>query len=384
MLVKKHIMAPGPTEVPPEVLAAAAMPILHHRTPEFRAIFADVSEKLKSVFQTRQPVLTLAAGGTGAMEAVIVNLSAAGEKVIVISAGVFGERWAKIAESLERKVVRITVEYGKAVSPDDVRTALSEHHDAVLLCGTLSETSTGVEHPIEAIAKITKATDTLFAVDAISGLAACVLKMDEWAIDAVVSGTQKGLMMPPGLGLLALSERAWVAAKSKKTPKFYWSLEAALAKLTEEKLPDTPWTPNVSLVRQLQASLELIRIEGLENIWKRHQLLARATREAITALGLSLFTTSPSVSVTSVHSPSGIDSGEIVKKMRDEWGISIVGGQGTMKGKIFRIGHLGYCDRTDVLMTIAALECVLSDLGIPIELGVGVKAAQTIFLASSK
>lgn len=376
-------MAPGPTEVPPEVLAAGAMPILHHRTPEFRAIFADVSEKIKSVFQTTQPVLTLAAGGTGAMEAVIINLSTADDKVIVISGGVFGERWAKIAESLERTVVRITVEYGQAVDPEIVRTTLSAHPDAVLLCGTLSETSTGVEHPIEEIAKITKTTDTLFAVDAISGLAACVLKMDEWSIDAVVSGTQKGLMMPPGLGLIALSDRAWISAKTKKTPKFYWSLEAALAKLTEEKLPDTPWTPNVSLVRQLQASLDLIRIEGLENIWKRHQLLARATREAITALGLTLFAASPSASVTSVHSPEGLDSGKIVKKMRDEWGISIVGGQGTMLGKIFRIGHLGYCDRTDVLMTIAALECVLSDLGLPIELGKGVKAAQTVLLASA-
>jgi aspartate aminotransferase-like enzyme len=380
-MIKKRIMAPGPTEVPPEVLAAGAMPILHHRTPEFRAIFAEVSDKIKYVFQTSQPVLTLAAGGTGGMEAVVVNLSAVGEKIIVISAGVFGERWAKIAESLERKVVHITIDYGKAVTADQVKKVIADNPDAVLVCGTLSETSTGVEHPIKEIADVTKVTNTLFAVDAISGLAACKLKMDEWGIDAVVSGTQKGLMMPPGLALIALSQRSWEAVKAKKTPKFYWSLESALAKLTEEKLPDTPWTPNVSLVCQLQASLKLIHAEGIENIWKRHELLSLATREAMKALGLSLYAERPSVSVTSVHTPDGIDSGDIVKNMRAEWGISIVGGQGSMQGKIFRIGHLGYCDRTDVLMTVAALECVLSDLGVKIELGKGVEAAQKIFLA---
>ena len=379
-MIKKRIMAPGPTEVPPEVLAAAGMPILHHRTPEFRAIFAEVSEKIKYVFQTSQPVLTLAAGGTGGMEAIIVNLSAPGEKIIVISGGVFGERWAKIAEALERKVIRISVEYGKAVKPEDVKKALEENPDAVLLCGTLSETSTGVEHPIEQIAAIAKNTNTLFAVDAISGLAACKFKMDEWNVDAVVSGTQKGLMMPPGLALIALSERGWKAVKSKKSPKFYWSFESALAKLTEEKLPDTPWTPNVSLVNQLQASLKLIHAEGIENIWARHELLALATREAMKALGLTLFADSPSVSVTSVASPAGVDSGNIVKKMRAEWGISIVGGQGSMLGKVFRIGHLGYCDRTDVLMTVAALECVLSELAVAITMGAGVMAAQKVFL----
>lgn len=379
-MIKKRIMAPGPTEIPPEVLSAGGMPILHHRTPEFRAIFAEVSEKIKYVFQTKQPVLTLAAGGTGGMEAIIVNLSAPGEKVLVISGGVFGERWAKIAEGLERKVVRMSVEYGMAVKPDEVKKALSSNPDAVLLCGTLSETSTGVEHPIKEIAALTKATNTLFAVDAISGLGACVFKMDEWNVDAVVSGTQKGLMMPPGLALIALSERALAAMRSKKSPKFYWSFESALAKLTEEKLPDTPWTPNVSLVMQLQASLRLIHAEGIENIWKRHELLSKATQEAVKALGLKLFAESPSVSVTSVHSPAGIDSGDIVKKMRAEWGISIVGGQGSMLGKIFRIGHLGYCDRTDVLMTIAALECVLSQLGVPITMGEGVKAAQKVFI----
>ncbi len=374
-------MAPGPTEVPPEVLAAGGQPILHHRTPEFRAIFAEVCEEIKYVFQTSQPVLTLAAGGTGGMEAIVVNLSAPGEKVLVISGGVFGERWAKIAEALERKVVRISVEYGKAVKPEDVQKALTDNPDAVLLCGTLSETSTGAQHPIKEIAALTKSTNTLFAVDAISGLVACVFKMDEWSVDAVVSGTQKGLMMPPGLALIALSERALATVKSKKTSKFYWSFESALSKLTEEKLPDTPWTPNVSLVRQLQVSLQLIHAEGIENIWKRHELLAHATREAMKALRLTLFSDAPSVSVTSVHSPTGIDSGDIVKKMRAEWGISIVGGQGSMLGKVFRIGHLGYCDRTDVLMTVAALECVLSQLGVPITMGEGVKAAQKVFLS---
>lgn len=380
MLTKARIMAPGPTEIPPTVLAAAAKPILHHRTAEFRAIFSDVTKRLQYVFQTSQPILTLAASGTGGLEAAITNLTSPGDKVIVISGGVFGERWAKIAEAHGRSVHRIAIEWGKAAHANSINDAISDHPDAALICATLSETSTGVMHPIKELSEVTRSSSIPLAVDAVSGIAVCELKMDEWGVDAVVAGSQKGLMIPPGLAFISLSERAWKQVETKNAPAFYFSLKQAMVKLTEEKLPDTPWTPNVSLVTQLQESLKLIHAEGLDNIWKRHLLLARATREAVVAMGLQLFAEeSPNPGVTSVYSPDGIDSGLIVKKLREEWGISIVGGQGKLKGKIFRIGHMGYCDRTDVLMTLAALECVLTDLNAAIKRGQGVLTAQNIF-----
>ena len=381
MLTKARIMAPGPTEIPPSVLAAAAQPILHHRTSEFRAIFSDVTEKIKYVFQTSQPILTLAASGTGGLEAVITNITLPGDKVIVISGGVFGERWAKIAEAHGRVVHRITIEWGKVAKAEDIANAIAAHRDASLICATLSETSTGVMHPIKEIAEVTRASNIPLAVDAVSGLAVCDLKTDQWGVDIVVAGSQKGLMIPPGLAFITMSDRAWKQVEVKNAPSFYFSLKQAMAKLTEEKLPDTPWTPNVSLVCQLQESLKLIHAEGIENIFQRHLLLAQATRDAITAMGLKLFAQeSPNPGVTSVHSPEGVDSGVIVKKLREEWGISIVGGQGKVKGKIFRIGHMGYCDRTDVLMTIAALECVLVEMGVSVTRGAGVSKAQDIFL----
>ncbi len=381
MLTKARIMAPGPTEIPPSVLAAAAKPILHHRTSEFRAIFSDVTEKIKYVFQTSRPILTLAASGTGGLEAVITNITLPGDKVIVISGGVFGERWAKIAEAHGRVVHRITIEWGKVANAQDIANAIASHPDASLICATLSETSTGVMHPIKELAEVTRASNIPLAVDAVSGLAVCELKTDDWGVDVVVAGSQKGLMIPPGLAFITMSDRAWKQVEAKNAPSFYFSLKQAMVKLTEEKLPDTPWTPNVSLVCQLQESLKLIYSEGIENIFQRHLLLAHATREAITAIGLKLFAQeSPNPGVTSVHSPDGVDSGVIVKKLRDEWGISIVGGQGKVKGKIFRIGHMGYCDRTDVLMTIAALECVLVEMGVSVNRGAGVSKAQDVFL----
>jgi aspartate aminotransferase-like enzyme len=384
-LIKKRIMAPGPTEVPPTVLAAAGQPILHHRTPQFRAIFAEVCDKAKAVFQTQQPVLTLSAGGTGGMEALVTNLSEPGETVIVIAGGVFGERWAKISEALGRTVVRVDVEWGKGVDPAQVAGALKANPAAVLVLGTLNETSTGVEHPIEAVAKVVAESKACFGVDAISGLGACKFLMDAWKVDAVVAGSQKGLMMPPGLALIALSEKAWAKANSIKSGRFYWNLPTAFKSLTAEKLPDTPYTPNVSLIMQLRESLNLIHAEGMEAIWQRHQLLAKATRAGVQALGLRLLAPEfPSCAVTAVWSPEGVEGTAVVKKLRDEWGISIVGGQGKLKTSIFRIGHLGYADRADVLMTLAALEVVLTELGVKVPRGEGVKAAQTVFLEAAK
>lgn len=378
---KYHIMAPGPTELPPSVLAAGGQPILHHRSLEFRSQFAEVCENLKHVFLTNQPVLTLSAGGTGGMESCIVNFSDPGETLLVITGGVFGERWAKIAESLGRKVIRIDVPWGQPVDPQIVAIELLQNPQTVLVLGTLSETSTGVEHPISQIARLVACTDALFAVDAISGLAVCEFRMDEWEVDVAIAGTQKGLMSPPGLSLVALSDKALKTLKKKNGPKFYWSYDSALKSLMTDKYPDSPWTPNVSLILQLRQALTMILDEGLENVWIRHQLLAKATREGILAMGLQLFNSnSPSAAVTVIKRPEGVESSAITKHMLNDWGISIVNGQGKMKGEVFRIGHIGYCDRTDVLMTLAALEAVLWDLHYPVILGSGVSGAQNVFL----
>ncbi len=374
-------MAPGPTEVPPTVLAAACQPIIHHRTSEFRSIFSTVCRQLKAAFMTESPVMVFSATGTGGMEAVLLNLSQQGDKVIVISGGVFGERWAKIAETLDRTVIRIAVEWGSAADPDLVRETLMKHQDAVLVCGTLTETSTGVDHPVKEIASIVSQFDACFAVDGISGIGAVEMRMDEWGIDIAIAGSQKGFMVPPGLTLIALSDKAQSAMKRVAPRTSYFSFDAALKNLTQGPLPDTPWTPCVSLIIQLHESLKLLLEEGMEAIWERHALLAQAVRASVSTLGLQLFAQdSPSNAITSVYSPEGIPGSKIVETMRQDWGISIVGGQGKIKPLIFRIGHLGYCDRADVLMVIAVLETVLQQLQVPVRLGTGVKAAQEVFL----
>lgn len=378
---KNHLMSPGPTELPPEVLAVASQQIPHHRTPLFSSIFTEVCHQLKTVFQTESPVLVLSIGGTGGMEACITNLSKAGDKIIVITGGVFGERWAKIGDAFGRNVIRVMVPWGEAVDLREFYTALKANPDVVMVCGTLVETSTGVEHPIKEIARLVAQTPACFAVDAISGIAASELKTDEWKVDVVIAGTQKGLMIPPGLSLISLSEKAQTRLSETESDVFYLSFKKALHSLLHEKNPDTPWTPNISLILQLNASLKLIIEEGMEKVWERHQLLSGAVRAGVLAMGLRLFAPDhPSPSVTAVFCPTDINGETLVKMMRDDWGISIVGGQGELVCKVFRIGHLGYCDRSDVLMTLSVLEIVLYQLGFPVHLGEGVAAAQQSFL----
>lgn len=381
---KNHLMTPGPTELPPSVLAIGGQQILHHRSQLFRSQFLDVCENLKKVFLTIQPVLTLNAGATGGMESCIVNLSDPGDLLIVIAGGVFGERWADIGEKLGRQVVRIEVPWGKAVHPDQVEAELARYPHTVLVLGTLTETSTGILHPIREIAKIVSRSAALFVVDAISGLGACEFRMDEWEVDVVVAGIQKGLMCPPGISLIALSEKALSLMKTKNKEKFYWSYEKALKGLAATPFPETPWTPNVSLILQLKESLHLILEEGLESVWQRHKLLAKATRAGIKAMGLKIFNEDSFCPiVTVICSPEELDSTLITKKMSNDWGITISPGQGKLKQQLFRIGHVGYCDRSDILMTLSVLEVVLSELHLPIQLGKGLKASQEVFLNPS-
>jgi len=372
---KFRLLAPGPTPVPPEVLLAMAEPVIHHRTPEFEALFAEARRRLQWLFQTERDVLILAASGTGAMEGAVVNTCSAGDRVLVVRGGKFGERWAEICQAHGLTVIPLEIPYGQAVDPADVAVLLRTDPRIVAVFATHSETSTGVLHDLEALAAIVRQTPALLVVDAITSLGVVDLPMDAWGVDVVVGASQKALMLPPGLAFAALSERAWAAAERARLPRYYFNF------LTERKAQakhQSAWTPAVSLVAGLKAALGLLQAEGLPAIFSRHERLARATRVAVTALGLTLFAERPSPAVTAVKAPEGVDGEAIVQTLRERHGITIAGGQGSMAGKIFRIATLGYADSFDVLTGIAALEFTLAELGYPVRLGDGLRAAQEV------
>ena len=372
---KKYIMAPGPVEIPPTVLAAAALPMIHHRTPEYRKAFAEVNEGLKYVFQTKNDIMIFPAAGTGGMESAIVNLLSPGDKIIVAAIGQFGERWAKIAEAYGVNVIKIYAEWGEETDHNKLQDELSKNKDVKAVYTTLSETSTGVENNIEAMGKIVSKTDAVFVVDAVSGMGAIKFKTDEWGVDVAVVGAQKGMMVPPGIAMVSISEKAKALLPKSKILKYYYSYEQSLKALTKDKLPDTPYTSSVSLVLQLRESIRLIKEEGLEKVWARHSMVAGAVRAGVKALGLKAFAKgTPSNAVTSIWAPEGLDGDEINKKIRNDYGIRMAGGQGKMKGKMFRIGHLGYTDRFDAVVAIAAVEMALTEMGHNVEIGRGVKA----------
>ena len=381
---KKYLMAPGPTPIPAEVLAEASLPIIHHRTPQFQAIFKSAHEGLQAFFRTKQPVLTLASVGTGAMESAVSNMTSPGEKVLVASSGHFGNRLQEICKVYQVQADLYESEWGTAVDPQEVKKRLKADPSIKLVFTTLNETSTGVVNDIKTLTQVAHEAGALIVVDAISGLGAAPLEMDAWGVDLVLSGAQKGFMIPPGLAFVALSPAAVEKSKASKNPRYYFSYEKALKKMTEGPLPDTPWTPAISLIIQLRKALELIHQEGMENVWKRHENLAKATRAGVQAIGLKLFAPSaPSPALTSVLAPEGIDSGAVNKTFRDAFGVSIAGGQGKVKGKVFRMGHLGYVDGSDVILGIAVLEMVLTKLGHKVPLGQGVKAVEEIVLAEN-
>ncbi|MDD5634378.1 MAG: alanine--glyoxylate aminotransferase family protein [Candidatus Omnitrophica bacterium] len=366
---KYRLMSPGPTPVPEKVLLKMADTIIHHRTPQFQVVLKEVSEKLKKVFCTANPVFIFASSGTGAMEVSVVNLLSKGDKALVVRGGKFGERFGEICQAYGVEVVAYDIESGKAADPAMIKKLLKDNKGIKVVYSTLCETSTGVVNDIKGIAKEVAATDAVLVVDAVSGLSADELKTDEWGVDVVVSGSQKGLMLPPGLSFLSLSKKAEKLVETSNIPKYYFSLKAAIKAYAKN---DTPWTPAVSLVIGLNGALDMMLQEGVDNIVARHARLAKATRAAVKALGLELFAVNPSNAVTAVKVPQGVDGGAIVKKMRDEQSITIAGGQSELKGKIFRVAHLGYMDEYDIIASIAALEMVLSQLGYKVELGKGV------------
>jgi serine---pyruvate transaminase len=381
---KARIFAPGPTPVPEEVLSAMAKAPLHHRTKEFATTLKRVWENLAFLHQTKQPAYVLAASGTGAMEATITNCLSAGDEVIVVNGGKFGERWTKISEKYGLKVHEIKVEWGNAVEPDEVKRVLAANPNTRALMMQASETSTGVLHPVKEVAEVVrKNSDALIFVDAITALGVCNLPMDEWGLDSVVSGSQKALMLPPGLSTIALSQRAQDARKKSNLPKFYFDLMAEEKGLSTGQ---TAWTPAVSLIEGLDVVLKRFRETGLEPVFAHHARLAEGTRRGVTAMGLELLAKkSPAPSVTAVLMPKGSDAGDkLISHMRDRYGITIAEGQDAYKGKMFRLAHLGYFDELDMLTILSAVEMGLSKLGVKIELGAGPAAAAKYFLESEK
>lgn len=360
MTKRNILLTPGPTPVPPEVLRAMAEPIFHHRTPRYRTLFREVSEGLKTVFRTKQSVYTFTGSGTLAMEASVVNFLSPGDKVITLEAGKFGERWNEIAKRYQLNGVSIKAPYGEAISPEELGKVLELNPDAKAVYATLCETSTGVLLDIESMAKLVSKSSAIFVIDAISGLAADRLEMDGWKIDIVVSGSQKGLMIPPGLAFLAASQKAWALNKTAKLPRYYTDLAQCEKSLKDW---DTPFTPALTLVVALREALAQINREGMEKVWARTAELAQKTREAVKNLGLELFSKRPANTLTAVKVPSGIDGEKLVSTMRDEKGVTMAGGQGEMKGKVFRISHMGFITESDIRTGLSVLKETLQELG---------------------
>ena len=375
---KNYLLTPGPTPLPPQVCEAMARPIIHHRTPQFQAILKEASDGLKYVYQTKNDVFILTSSGTGAMEAAVANLLSPGDTALTVQGGKFGERWTELCKAYGVLPEVIDVEWGRAVEADEIARRLKANPKIKAVFVTLCETSTGVSNDIEKIGKVVKDTQAVLVVDAISGLGAIDLKTDDWASDVVVSGSQKGLMLPPGLGFISLSQKALKLVEASKSPRYYFDLRKA--KKAIEKT-DTPFTPAITLVIALKEALEMMKQDGLENIFLRHRKMADATRAAMKALGLELFASlAASDVVTAVKVPQGIDGEKLVKTMRDTYGVTIAGGQDELKGKVFRIAHMGFIEEFDIITGISCLEKVLQQMGYKFNLGSGVRAAEEVFL----
>lgn len=381
-MIKPRLFTPGPTPVPEETLLELAKPVTYHRTPEQRQILGDVMEDLKYVFRTKNPVLVLTCSGTGGMEAAVSNVLAPGDKAILLSAGRWGERWRGILKAFGVNVIMVEAPYGKAIPPADLEKALQQHPDAAAVFATLSETSTGVGHDVEGYGKVVAKTPTLLIVDGISGLGAMECHVDDWQIDIMVSGSQKALMMPPGLAYVSVSDEAWKRIEGNTSSKaFYLDLKRYKAKVPEN---DTPFTPANTLIKAQRLSLKRIRAEGIENLWARHAKLGAAARAAIKALNLNNFAERPNNAMTVITVPGGIDGNAFLGKLEKQYGYKLANGQDTLKGKIWRLSHMGYCDAFDVIGAISALELVLSEMGHKFEVGAGVAAAQRVLAEGVK
>ncbi|MCI2429582.1 alanine--glyoxylate aminotransferase family protein [Candidatus Acetothermia bacterium] len=373
----EFLFVPGPVNVPRRVALAEARDVIYHRGEEFAELLKSVDAKLKRVFRTENTILYFTSSGTGAMEACVANLLNSNDEVLVIEGGKFGQRWRELCQAFHVKHHVITLDWGRAIHPQQIAEALDKHPTISALFIQLSETSTGTVYDLESIAKITDKRDILFIVDAISGLGVVPLEPDKWGVDCVIAGSQKSLMVPPGLAFVSVSERAWQRVAKSDLPKYYWDFNAA-----KKNLYFTPFTPAISLIMALDEALNIILEEGVENLLAHTELYARATRAAVTAMGLKLFSERPGAVCTAISVPVGLNSKEILEGLRRDFGIKISGGQDHLKGKILRIGHIGDIGPKDLFGVIAALELTLHKLGYKLELGVGVRAAMEVFAES--
>lgn len=375
--MKDHIFTPGPVPVPSEALIEMAKPIIHHRTAEFEAVMEKVGKDLKYIFGTAREVLILASSGTGAMEGAVSNTLCRGDRVIVVNGGKFGERWGNICRAFGVETEEIGVEWGKAVDPDLIRERLDGDPSIRAVLMQASETSTGIKHPTAQVAEITRRRDdVILIVDGITAVGVFPLPFDELGIDVLVAGSQKAFMLPPGLSFAAMSGKAWKFRETSDLPKFYFDFKAALKSAGKNT---TPWTPAVSLIRGLSRVLDAFRAEGLENMHKRHRALSGATRGAFEAMGMELFTKDePSEALSVAVAPPEIGAGPVIKNLKDEFGITVAGGQDKAKGRIFRVSHIGYIDRSDTIAVVSAVEQTLKKLGHRFDFGAGTAKAGEI------
>ena len=378
MAQKRYLFTPGPTPVPPQVLAALAEPVLHHRAPDFKEVYARVLARLKEVHRTGNEVLLFTCSGTGAFESAIVSLCSPGERVLAVSAGSFGERWAAMARTFGCTVEELKYAWGETPTADDLQRKLTEIDPVSLVFLVHSETSTGVVADIQALAAVAKEAGALVVVDGVSSLGAVPLEMDDWNLDVVISGSQKALMTPPGLATAAVSDAAWEQVARSTLPSFYFDWDKA--RKAQAKL-DSAFTPAVSLIVALDVALGLVLEQGLDAAFDRHTRLGRACRAGIKAMGLELFSPDEdrSAVVTAVRMPEGMDSGDLTLALRERHGVTIAGGQGELKGAIFRIGHIGWYDEFDIATALSAVELVLGELGAPIERGVAATRALEVY-----
>jgi len=370
-----RLFTPGPVSIPAEVLLEMARPIIHHRTAEFRRIVGSVTEKAQYMFQTSSTVLTLAASGTGGMEAALASSIPAEKKALVVRGGKFSERWAQVCQAYGIETICHDVEWGCGVEPAVIADYLNHDPDIAAVVITHSETSTGAAVDLEQIAAIVRETPALLVVDGITAVGALPFKMDDWGVDIAVVGSQKACLMPPGLAFVAVSDKAWKQIDATKPRGLYLDLRRYRKSIADS---DTPFTPAIGLILAADKALGIIRERGMETIWRQTALLARATREAVKAMGLTCFAKSPSDSVTAVNYPDGVDDAAFRKWLRETFSAWIAGGQAKLKGKIFRISHMGQLDALDAIEIIAGVELALQACGAAIEPGAGVAAAQKI------
>jgi aspartate aminotransferase-like enzyme len=374
---KQRLLTPGPTPLYPKALYAMLGSDLHHRTEDFRNLYKSVLADLKELMGTANDVLVLVSSGTGALEASVTNCFSPGDRVIVCSAGKFGERWGEITKAYGLNTILIEEPYGKVVKPEAVAKALAANPDVKGVFVQASETSTGAAHDVRAMGEAVKKTAAIFVVDAITGLGTMPLDIDGWGLDIVIGGSQKAFMVPPGIAFLSVSPKAWALMDSAKLPRFYFNLKKERKNAVNG---ESSWTPATSLMLGMGEALKYIKTLGMDQLVDNAQQLARATRAACQALGLELFAPeSPSGSVTAIKAPAGMDSGVIVKEFKSRFGSIIANGQGSMKGQIFRIAHLGYFDFADLFAMVAELELILQANGVPVKLGAGVAAVQQVY-----